>query len=141
MQLVSLRTHFLNHQKRANKTRLELTIPFQINVTYAQQDRITKSEVNSIMHAIVLLRLMLICMLKGCLCLHHLLDYIAHIPLSTDNMNTADIYLPTYPLQSVYFAHKPTKKCLMGRILCGTAQRKLYKWYMGNPLAILINRH
>ena len=36
MQLVILGTHFLNHHKIANKARLELMIPFQIDVTHPQ---------------------------------------------------------------------------------------------------------
>ena len=63
--------------------RLELTIPFQIYVTRAQQNRITKSEVHGIMHAIVPLRPMLLRIPKGYLRLLHLVDYIAHILLST----------------------------------------------------------
>ena len=46
-QLVSLRTHFLNHQKKANEVRLELMMPFQICVMHAQQNRITNSEVTT----------------------------------------------------------------------------------------------
>ena len=83
MQLVSLSAHFLNYHKRANKTRLELTIPFQIDVMHAQQDGITNSEVHSMMTVIVPLKRMLLCMPKGYLRLLYLLDYIAYILLST----------------------------------------------------------
>ena len=83
MQLVSLRTHFLNHYKKANKVRLELIIPFQIDIWYDQQDEITNSEVHSTILAILSLRLTLLCMPKGYLCLLHLVDYIAYILLST----------------------------------------------------------
>ena len=80
---MSLRTHLLNHHKKANKVRLELMIPFQIDVMHAQQDRIANSEVHSMMPMIVPLILMLLCMLNGYLHLLHLLDYIAHILLCT----------------------------------------------------------
>ena len=83
MQLVSLRTHFLNHYKKANETRLELMIPFQLDVTHAQQNRITNIEIYSMMPAIVPLRLMLLYMPEGYLRLLCLLNYIAHILLST----------------------------------------------------------
>ena len=58
-------------------------ISFQIDVMRAQQDGITNSEVHSIMPVVVPLRLMLVHMPKGYLHLHHLLDYIAHLLLST----------------------------------------------------------
>ena len=58
-------------------------IPFQINVTHAQQDKITNIEIHNTMPAIVPLRLALLCMPKGYLRLLHLLDYIAYILLST----------------------------------------------------------
>ena len=58
-------------------------IPFKINVTCAQQDRIANSEVHSTMYAIVPLRLMLLSMPKGCFCVLYILDYISHILLST----------------------------------------------------------
>ena len=79
MQLVRLRTYFSNHHKRANETRLEFMIPFLFNVTHAQQNRITSSEVHSMMPEIMPLILMLLCMPKGYLCFLYLLDYIAHI--------------------------------------------------------------
>ena len=79
MQLVSMRTHSVNHYKRANEAKLELMIPFQIDVTCAQQDRITNSEVHRMMPAVVPLRLTLLNMRKGYFCLLHLLDYIIHI--------------------------------------------------------------
>ena len=47
------------------------------------KNRITDIEVYSTMSVIVLLRLMLLHMPKGYLCLFHLLDNIAHILLST----------------------------------------------------------
>ena len=75
-QLESLRTHFFNYHKRANETRLELMIPFQIDVTRAQQNRITNSEVHSMMVVVVPLGIILLHMPKGYLCLFHLLDYI-----------------------------------------------------------------
>ena len=82
MQLVSLSTHFLNHYKRANKARLELIIPIQIDVMHAQQDRITNSKVHITMPAIMPLRLTLLCMRKDYFRLLYLLNYISHI-LST----------------------------------------------------------
>ena len=50
---------------------------------HVQQSRITNSEVNSTILAIVPLRITLLHMPKGYLHLRHLLDYIAHILLST----------------------------------------------------------
>ena len=83
MKQVSLRMHFLNHCKKANEARLEVVIPFQIDVICVQQNRITNSEVHSTMTAIVPFRLMLLRMPKGFLNLFHLLDYVAHIQLNT----------------------------------------------------------
>ena len=79
MQLVSFRTHFLNNHKRANETILEHMIPFQIDLTHAQQDKITNIEVHSMMPAVIPLRLMLLCIPKGYLRIFYLVDYIVHI--------------------------------------------------------------
>ena len=65
------------------KHKLEFMIPFQINVTHAQQDKIPSSEFYIIMATVVPLRIMLLCMRKGYLYLLHLLDYIAYVLLST----------------------------------------------------------
>ena len=137
-QLVSLRPHFFNHYKKANKARLELMIPFQIDVTCAQQDRITNSKAHSIMPAIVPLRLKILCMPKGYLHLLHLLDYIAHVLLNTfvwmfnpQHIHNSPNILPINQL----------KRGFLGRTLHETIQSKLYKWHTGNPLAILIKRH
>ena len=136
MQLVSLRTHFLNYHKRANEARLELTIPFQIDVMYAQQDRISNSEVDSMMLVVVPLRLRLLHMPKDNLCLLHLVDYIAHVLLSTlvwmHNPQYIHYSLNILPINQL-------KRGLLDRILHGTVQIKLNKWHMGDPLAILIN--
>ena len=83
MQLVSLRTNFWNYHKSTNEARHELTIPFQINVMHAQQDRIVNSEVYSMIPVVMPLKLILPCMPKGYLCFLYLLDYISHILLST----------------------------------------------------------
>ena len=117
MQLVSLRTHFSNHCKRGNEMRLELTIPFQINVMHAQQNKITNSEVQSMMPAIVPIRLMLSHMPKGYLCLLHLADYITHIFLST----FVWMHTPQHIHYSPNTLHiKQLKRSLLGRILCRT---------------------
>ena len=75
-----LNNPLFNHYKRANEARLELIIPFQIDVMRGQQNRITNSEVYSTIPAIMPLRLTLLCP-KGYLCLLHLLDYISHVLL------------------------------------------------------------
>ena len=83
MQLVSLRTHFSNHHKKANEVRLELMIPFQIDVMHAYQNIINNGEVHIIILVIIPLRLTLLCMPKGYFFIFHLLDYIAYILLSS----------------------------------------------------------
>ena len=83
MQLVSLRTRFVNYFKRANEARFGFMIFLKINMMHTQQDRIANSKIHSTMPMIVPLRLMLLCMPKGYLCLLNLLDYIAYILLST----------------------------------------------------------
>ena len=138
MQLVSLRNYFLKHHKRVNKVRLGLMIPFQIDMTHAQQDRITNSKVQSMMPAIVPLRLMLLHMSKGYLRLLDLLDYIAHILLST--------FVWMYNPQHIHYSPNilpinQLKRGLLDQILYGTVQSKLYKWHTVNPLAIPSNCH
>ena len=113
-------------------------IPFQVDVTHAQQIRITNIEVYSMMPTIVPLRLMLLRLPKGYLCLLYSLNYIAYILLSTfvwidtpQHIHYSPNILPINQL----------KMGLLGRILCGTIQSKLYKWHTRNPLAIPINCH
>ena len=97
-------------------------IPFQIDVTRAQQDRIANSEFHSMMPAVIPLRLMVLRMPKGYLCTLYLLDYISHILLCTlvwmhtpQHIHYSPNILPINQL----------KKGLLGRILHGTVQIKL----------------